>query len=232
MLYKKKKFIRKKKYTERINENGRVIISRTPKIKRDPLRFPENAQIFADSKERKTVYNKKYHCRLIYRLALLNLSDNEMCVPLDIGLDDFHCWKRQHPEFKTALQAGRERADARVARALYRRAVGWGVLEKETIVRKVKDADGSERLATIEVMKRKQYPPDVQAAAMWLRNRQSAHWTTADAVVPQQISYNVDFSQLSLDELKMAQRLGLAAKMNDNVIDVSPITNNGNLLNE
>lgn len=184
----------------------------------DPL-LPPTTGAFAVN-GRPLLYNKAYHCKLVYRLALLNLSNPEMCIPLDISLNVFNDWIRYHEEFKKALLAGREQADAKVARALFRRAVGWGTLEEEVVSRKIKDNNGNERLETKTIPKRKRYPPDVAAIALWLRNRHPDKWHITDTLAAQvriPIQVNMDLSMLSLEDLRVAQRLGVA--VDRNVID-------------
>ena len=192
--------------------------------KYDALLPPETGA-FA-TKDRSVIYNKEYHCKLVYRLALLNLSEPEMCIPMDISLDTFNSWKAMKSEFKMALLAGRDQADAKVARALFRRAVGWGTLEEEVVSRKLKDPDGNERIETVVVPKRKKYPPDVAAIALWLRNRHPNKWHVNDQLTQVQIpvQVNMDLSTLSLDDLRTAQRLGVSVEQQNAV----QISGNGN----
>jgi len=186
------------------------------RIKRDPLKPPPTGAFWEHG--RTPIYNEEYHTKLVYRLALLNLSETEMLVPLDISIETFTDWKKTKSKFLRALLAGREKADAKVARALFRRAVGWGTYEEEVISRKVKVSNGdgtySEKVETVTVPKRRRYPPDVAAIAMWLRNRHPAHWRVGDSLTDPggaSASVNVqvvDLSSLSIEELKLAQRLG------------------------
>jgi len=133
---------------------------------------------------------------------------------MDVDHDTFELWKSTHPEFIRALRAGREQADAKVARALFRRAVGWGTLEEEVVSRKVKLPDGSETIQTVTVPYRKRYPPDVGAIALWLKNRHPSRWRVGDALDQNQatgIQVQVDLSALSTEDLKLALRLGAVA---------------------
>lgn len=134
---------------------------------------------------------------------------------MDLSLEIFVKWKQQYEEFRMAIRAGRDEADAKVARALFRRAVGWGTLEEEVISRKIKDKDGNERIETKVVPKRKRYPPDVQAIAMWLRNRHPDKWRINDGVQVTPVQINMDLSTLSLDDLRIAQRLGISTQQNN-----------------
>lgn len=156
-----------------------------------------------------TLYDPDYHPRMVYRLALLNLSEREMCIPLEIDISLLEDWKRAHHDFRMAILAGRDQADAKVARALFRRAVGWGTLEYDTVSRKVR-GPGGEHIEIKQVPRRKRYPPDVQAIALWLRNRQPNKWRTTeqnDQLAVPSVSINVDLSSLTVDELRLARKL-------------------------
>ena len=76
-------------------------------------------------------------------------------------------WKSEHKEFSEALRNGKPIADACVATALYRRAVGYSHPEDKVFQYKGKP---------IVVPTTKHYPPDIQAASLWLRNRQPERW--------------------------------------------------------
>jgi hypothetical protein len=61
-------------------------------------------------------------------------------------------WIAEHEDFRRAVLEGRDEADARVAKSLYRKAMGYT------------DKDG------------KEIPPDSRAAEFWLKNRQRSKW--------------------------------------------------------
>ena len=76
-------------------------------------------------------------------------------------------WIARHPDFAEAVRSGRVAADARVARCLYDRAVGWQHTVKRTVMHR-----GMAR--TLKDVVR--YPPDTQACIFWLRNRRPEMW--------------------------------------------------------
>jgi hypothetical protein len=160
-----------------------------------------------------SLYDKKYHPRLLYRLALLGHTDKEMCVVIDIPHSTLKYWLTIHPETKLAIGKGREQADAKVAQALYRSAIGWGHLEEEIVTRKIKTTDQNgvvtEDLKILRIPVRKKYPPNVQAAEFWLKNRQKKNWTTSEArenAPPVNVTFNL--GALTTEELRIAQKLG------------------------
>jgi hypothetical protein len=99
--------------------------------------------------------NRKYDDgmpELARRLALLGLVDAEIASVLGVTERTAHRWKREHPEFREALEAGKQPANGAVAEALFRRAVGYV------------GPDG------------KHHPPDVTACIFYLKNRAPHLW--------------------------------------------------------
>jgi hypothetical protein len=80
-------------------------------------------------------------------------------------------WIRNRSLFGRAVRLGRERADERVARALYQRAIGYSCKVEKIL------NDGDERKIVSYV---KHYPPDTAAAIFWLTNRQPDKWRSKD----------------------------------------------------
>jgi hypothetical protein len=75
--------------------------------------------------------------------------------------------KRKHPKFSESIKAGKEYADANVASRLYERAMGYSHPEVH-----VSNYQGEITLTPLV----KHYPPDTNAASLWLRNRQPQKW--------------------------------------------------------
>jgi hypothetical protein len=85
-------------------------------------------------------------------------------------------WIANIPDFAKAVREGRALADARVARSLYERAVGYRHTVERTVFHR-----GEERKLTNTV----QYPPDTQACIFWLRNRRRENWNVREAATPE-----------------------------------------------
>lgn len=123
----------------------------------------------------------------VKELCLLGLNNKEIASSIDISLDRFNVWRKEHPELREAMLNGRDRADAKVVGQLYQRALGVTVTEhKETTTE-----NGS-----IVTVTRKQLPPDVGAASLILRNHQSGKFKDT-----KEITGKVTFAQM-LDELE------------------------------
>jgi hypothetical protein len=101
------------------------------------------------------------------RLALLGLNDEDMAQALNIDRNTLGQWKREHVEFNSAIARGGVHADAKVAEATYRRAIGY----RHPAV-KIMQYEGQ----VIEVPYTEHYPPDTNAARLWLMNRQPDKW--------------------------------------------------------
>ena len=105
-------------------------------------------------------------------LALLAYTNDEIAISFGVDVSTINRWISEKPSFKRALARGRELADSRVARSLYKRAVGM-------TVRKQKAFNVNGTLQTIDIVEG--VVPDVNAAALWLSNRQRGKWRAANA---------------------------------------------------
>jgi hypothetical protein len=84
-----------------------------------------------------------------------------------VSADTIAEWKKVHKEFSESITRGREYADANVASRLYERAMGYSHPDVH-----VSNYQGEITLTPLV----KHYPPDTQAASLWLRNRQPHKW--------------------------------------------------------
>ena len=86
---------------------------------------------------------------------------------LGVSERTINTWKSKHPEFLQSITRGKLSADAGVAEKLYERACGYSHPEE-----KIFQYEGK----PVIVPTVKHYPPDTQAASLWLRNRQPDLW--------------------------------------------------------
>ena len=112
---------------------------------------------------RPTDYKEAFNDQ-VFEMALLGLSDVQMSNIIGISEVTFNAWKHKHPEFLKSLMRGKEDADGKVAKAMYKRALGL------TIIEEALTKDGQ------VVQLRKELPPDTPAAKHWLANRQRKLW--------------------------------------------------------
>lgn len=102
-----------------------------------------------------------------YKLCLLGATDKEMADFFGVAESTLNLWKQRHPEFSESTTRGKLLADAEVAEKLFQRAKGYS---HEAV--KVFNNQGEEMIVPYT----EHYPPDTQAASLWLRNRQPAKW--------------------------------------------------------
>ena len=121
---------------------------------------------------RKTKYKKEFDTQA-FKLALLSATDENLANFFGVRVSSITNWKKRYPSFLAALRAGKEEADANVAKRLYNRAMGYK--HKETVFHVVSDGSGmgSSVVATETI---KHYPPDTMAAKFWLMNRRPDLW--------------------------------------------------------
>ena len=101
----------------------------------------------------------------VFEMSLLGLTDAQMAKILGVSEVTFNDYKKKHPEFLKSLTRGKEEADGKVAKAMYKRALGLTITE-EALTR-----DGD------VVQLKKELPPDTAAAKHWLANRQRGLWS-------------------------------------------------------
>jgi hypothetical protein len=115
---------------------------------------------------RPTKYQPEYD-EQAYKLCLLGATDAKLADFFGVNEDTVHEWKKVHTSFSESITRGKDRADAEIAEALFHRAKGYSHAEDD--IRTV----AAEIVITPTV---KHYPPDTQAASLWLRNRQPQLW--------------------------------------------------------
>lgn len=101
------------------------------------------------------------------KLCQLGATDYELADFFEVNTATIYRWKNTFPEFCEAVVVGKEKADDRVERALYNRAVGYS-FESEKVFQfqgEVVRADLVEHV-----------PPDAGAAMNWLKNRRGDKW--------------------------------------------------------
>jgi hypothetical protein len=114
-------------------------------------------------------YNPETHPHMVHQLALLGATEVMIAAAFQVSLVTLKTWKDTHIEFKNAIVAGKELADAKVAACLYERATGYNFSEEQLFYDR--DLGLVVRAETI-----KHIPPDVTAQKHWLGTRQRELW--------------------------------------------------------
>lgn len=114
------------------------------------------------------------------KLYRRGFTDAEVAEIIGVCKDTLHNWKKKYKEFFDSIMDWKIEYDERIERSLAERAEGYE--HPETKFHYDKDAvwyDDKDRLCTgrwISVDTTKRYPPDTQAASLWLRNRKPKEW--------------------------------------------------------
>ena len=131
---------------------------------------------------RPTEYKEEYN-EQVYKLCLLGAIDKEIADFFGVEEKTLNNWKIKHPEFLQSIKEGKEKADAEVAKSLYKRATGY---KKKSI-----------QFATFrgEITDREEYiediPPDTTAAIFWLKNRKADVWREKQEIATTIKSYSL-----------------------------------------
>lgn len=122
----------------------------------------------ADKKKggRPTRYRAEY-AEVAYGLCLLGATDEELAEYFKVTPQTVDNWKKRHPAFFESIKRGKVLADVEVTNALRQRALGYSHPEE-----KIFQHEGK----IIRARTMKHYPPDTNAASLWLRNRQPGKW--------------------------------------------------------
>lgn len=125
-------------------------------------------------------------------MSLAGYSNGRIAAALEIDDSTVPVWAERHKEFGDALKAGRDLADGRAARALFRRVTGFRARTEKIFC----DTKTGEifRANTLTY-----YPPDVQAAMHWLKKRQPELWGDVDpSSQPSGVNIYIDADTLAL----------------------------------
>ena len=101
------------------------------------------------------------------KLCELGATDREIAEFFEVTERTVYRWQHEFPEFCQALKVGKDVADDRVEKSLYRRAIGY---THDAV--KIMQFQGSEVVIPYE----EHHAPDVTACIFWLKNRRRAEW--------------------------------------------------------
>ena len=107
-------------------------------------------------------------CKEAHNYCLLGATNDDLAEFFAVSPRTIDNWIARHRDFESAVKSGRIVADARVARGLYDRAIGY-----ERKVERAVILGGELKPVTSTV----HYPPNVQACIFWLRNRRRRTWS-------------------------------------------------------
>jgi transposase-like protein len=160
---------------------------------------------------RKTVYSPRMAV-IARKCCEGGMTDVEVAKMLGIGLATLYRWKVEHPAFSRVFKLGKAKADDRVERSLYSRAVGYDYIAEKPVMT---------RHGQKTMRYRQHIPPDTAAAVWYLKNRRPDRWRDAHRHEHVATPYDgiEDATELRTLLTKQAQALGLIAPP---IIDVTP----------
>src|SRR5262249_52183734 len=97
--------------------------------------------------------------------CMLGATNEDLAGFFGVSLSAIEKWLVERPSFARAVRKGRIEADARVAKAMHAAATGYKVREEKLLV-----VNGKVEKHSVT----KRYPPNVNAGALWLTNRQGS----------------------------------------------------------
>ena len=108
------------------------------------------------------------HISIAKACARFGAIEEEIADELNIGITTLERWKEKYPEFRGALNVGKQAADDRVERSLYQRANGYSHPAVKVFMKR----DGT----IVEHQYIEHYPPETTAMIYWLKNRRPERW--------------------------------------------------------
>ena len=106
--------------------------------------------------------------------AKMGLTDEDIAKNIGIHVSTLYTWKKKYSEIAESLTHAKQRADAIVENALYKRAVGFSY--DETTRENKFNKETSEYEIVITKIVTKMVVPDTTAQIYWLKNRKPDQW--------------------------------------------------------
>lgn len=155
------------------------------------------------------------YTRMIFWLALAGMTEMEMSNVIGISDPTFNLWKKNHPDFLNALEAGRAEAVAMAAHSLFRAGIGYELDAVKIIPNRVKTYDPvtgrviKEHTEVLKVPYKKHLPPNVTALTKFLAAKYPEVWGDRSEVHHTgTVNHAIDASKLSKKQLKLLKKLG------------------------
>jgi hypothetical protein len=140
---------------------------------------------------------------LIFKLAVLGLSNITISECLEIDPETFRYWIEHHEGVKEALMEGRTAVGCRIAEAFIKKATGYEAEEE------VATYDRG-RHEWVKTTVKKHYPADSWAAARYLELHFDQWSVTRKIQINQtNTNINIDFTGMTDEQLSLLEEIGL-----------------------
>lgn len=127
-----------------------------------------------DDQDINNIIYKRAYAKIVRNMRMLGYQRGEIAEVLGIKENTVITWLKNNEGFRQAWFEGGPYADGKVARSFYKRAVGYSHPDVKIFYDKEK--------GIVEAPYTKYYPPDTQAAIMWLINRQPDKWKSINKI--------------------------------------------------
>lgn len=117
---------------------------------------------------RKSKYDPDITPEIAEQYARDGLTNDEIAQKLGISTSTLYNWQKKYVEFLEALKKGKQVVDAKVEKALLKRALGYDYEEIKVTV----NESGQKKVEKTK----KQVKPDTTAQIFWLKNRLPDKW--------------------------------------------------------
>ena len=107
--------------------------------------------------------------------AKSGLTDEQIAHNMGICRDTLIQWKKKFPDISYSLKVNKEVADIQVENALFKKALGYKVVD--IIYERVKNLDTGEYELVPAKKTERDVPPDTTAQIFWLKNRKPDVWS-------------------------------------------------------
>ena len=127
-----------------------------------------------------TLFKPEY-TEQVEELCRSGSTDKDLALFFKVSINTIDNWKKRYPDFFLALLKGKQEADANVADALYRNAIGSEYCENQPVKLKRKILDDTGRVIRTEeyvqiISLTKYSRPDTTAQIFHLKNRRPDLW--------------------------------------------------------
>ena len=142
------------------------------RVKLDPMESRRLPRRMSEVRRRQNAVEYDDHrCDMAFKFCVLGATKAQVAVFLGVSESCIDKWMESWPEFKEAIERGREEADAQVAHGLYRRAIGYTLTHVET-----REGENGTGPFWAKTTKYEHIPPDTAAAIRFLVVRRRDLW--------------------------------------------------------
>lgn len=102
-------------------------------------------------------------------------TDSQLAEFFNVTPETIERWRQHHPEFNSSIEEVRKLQNAAVEKALFERAIGYKHQQEKVVTSKL---TGEPIVASYN----ESFPPDINAAQFWLKNRDPENWKDVSKV--------------------------------------------------